>query len=137
MAAEKHPWYKEELERCNYTLEYVEKSLGATIDRKDKLDNDINNVQKHFTSENSQSFIDMMINTRIRDSLALRLRNLLVARSKPYFARIDFSENNSSKKENIYIGKMSLMRDEDQEVIIVDWRAPIADRKSTRLNSSH
>ncbi len=126
MAAEKHPSYKEELERCNYTLGYVERSLESTIKRKEKLDNDIDNVSKHFTSENSQSFIDMMINTTIRDSLALRLRNLFVARSKPYFARIDFSEKDSNKKENLYIGKMSLMRDEDQEVIIVDWRAPIA-----------
>lgn len=126
MAAEKHPSYKEELERCNYTLGYVERSLESTIKRKEKLDNDIDNVSKHFTSENSQSFIDMMINTTIRDSLALRLRNLFVARSKPYFARIDFREKDSNKKENLYIGKMSLMRDEDQEVIIVDWRAPIA-----------
>ncbi len=126
MAAEKHPSYKEELERCNYTLGYVEKSLDSTVKKKERLDNDIDNVSKHFTSENSQSFIDMMINTTIRDSLALRLRNLFVARSKPYFARIDFREKDSNKKENIYIGKMSLMRDEDQEVIIVDWRAPIA-----------
>lgn len=126
MAAEKHPSYEEELERCSYTLGYVEKSLESTIKRKEKLDNDIDNVSKHFTSENSQSFIDMMINTTIRDSLALRLRNLLVARSKPYFARIDFMEKDSNKKESLYIGKMSLMRDEDQEVIIVDWRAPIA-----------
>jgi len=126
MAAKNHPSYKEELQRCNYTLGYVEKSLETTIKKKEKLDNDIDNVSKHFTSENSQSFIDMMINTTIRDSLALRLKNLLVARSKPYFARIDFKEKDSSKNEKLYIGKMSLMRDEDQEVIIVDWRAPIA-----------
>lgn len=126
MAAEKHPSYKEELERCNYTLGYVKKSLESTVKKKERLDNDIDSVQKHFTSENSQSYIDLMINTTIRDTLALRLRNLLVARSKPYFARIDFKEKDSSKKENLYIGKMSLMRDEDQEVIIVDWRAPIA-----------
>lgn len=126
MAAEKHSAYKEELERCNYTLGYVEKSLESTVRKKERLDNDIDSVQKHFTSENSQSYIDLMINTTIRDTLALRLRNLLVARSKPYFARIDFKEKDSSKRENLYIGKMSLMRDEDQEVIIVDWRAPIA-----------
>lgn len=126
MAAENHPSYEEELQRCNYTLEYVEKSLESTIKRKERLDSDIDNVSKHFISENSQSYIDLMINTRIRDTLALKLRNLLVAKSKPYFARIDFKEMDSNKKEKIYIGKMSLMRDEDQEVIIVDWRAPIA-----------
>jgi len=126
MSVEKHSSYKEELERCNYTLDYVEKTLESTMEKKKNLDNNIDRAKKQLTSDNSQSYIDLMINTSIRDTLALKLRNLITARSKPYFARVDFTEEYSRKTEKLYIGKMSLMRDEDQEIIIVDWRAPIA-----------
>ncbi|MCX7921335.1 MAG: AAA family ATPase [Clostridia bacterium] len=126
MPAANHPDYNEELERCRYTLQYIEKSLENTITRKERVDNDIDKVKRHFSSESSQNYIEMLVNTTIQGSLDLKLKNLLTARSKPYFARIDFREGNKSAPEKLYIGKMSLMRDEDQEVIIVDWRAPIA-----------
>ena len=48
------------------------------------------------------------------------------ARSKPYFARIDFLEKGKDSAEKLYIGKMSLIRDENQKLIIIDWRAPVA-----------
>lgn len=34
MPAVDHPDYKEELDRCNYTLQYVEKSLESTLSKK-------------------------------------------------------------------------------------------------------
>jgi DNA helicase-2/ATP-dependent DNA helicase PcrA len=58
--------------------------------------------------------------------MELRLRKLKDAVNKPYFARIDFREENKQSNEKIYIGKLSLMREDDQELIIVDWRAPVA-----------
>lgn len=126
MPAANHPAYNEELERCNYTLGYVEKSLEATIGKKNRIDQDLDRVKRHFNAENSQNYIDMIINTQMQGNLELKLRNLVTARSKPYFARIDFKEKESARTEKLYIGKMSLMREEDQEMIIVDWRAPIS-----------
>lgn len=126
MPAANHPAYKEELERCEYTLEYVEKSLEKTIGKKSKVDEDLDRVKRHFNADNSQNYIDMIVNTQMQGSLELKLRNLLTARGKPYFARIDFKESGANSTEKIYIGKMCLMRDEDQEMIIVDWRAPIS-----------
>jgi DNA helicase II / ATP-dependent DNA helicase PcrA len=126
MPAVKHVAYKEELERCNYTLGYVERVLNETISKKEKMDKNVESTKKHYNSESSQDYIDLIINTSIQDNLVLKLRNLVTAKSKPYFARIDFNDGNIIKNEKIYIGKMSLMREEDQEVIIVDWRAPIA-----------
>jgi len=127
MPAANHPAYKEELERCNYTLQYVDKSLEATIAKKNRIDKDLDRVKRHFNSDNSQNYIDMIINSQLAGSLGLRVRNLVTAQSRPYFARIDFSETGKNGElEKLYIGKMSLMREEDQEMIIVDWRAPIA-----------
>lgn len=125
MTAEKHPAYPEELKRCRYTLVYVEKTLEAAATKKERIDRELDKIKKHFNSDNSQNYIDLMINTTLQDSLLLKLRNLVAARSKPYFARVDFKEP-GREAEKLYIGKMSLMREEDQEVVIIDWRAPVA-----------
>lgn len=44
---------------------------------------------------------------------------------KPYFARIDFKRDEENKVEQLYIGKVGVM-DEDNKIITIDWRAPIA-----------
>jgi DNA helicase-2/ATP-dependent DNA helicase PcrA len=124
MSVKKHPAYKEELERCNYTLKYVEKTIKSIIGIKDTNKNKEKAI--HTNNETSQIYIDNIIGSHIKNSSELKIRNLDTALDKPYFARIDFKEKNKSKLENLYIGKTSLMREEDQEMIIVDWRAPIA-----------
>lgn len=126
MSAANHPAYKEELERCRYTLDYVEKSLERALEKRAKIGNELENVKKHMSGDSSADYTSVMVNTLLHDTLALKVRNLYTARNKPYFARVDFQETDSVKTENLYIGKMSLARDEDQEIIIVDWRAPIA-----------
>ncbi|KUO72399.1 MAG: DNA helicase [Clostridia bacterium BRH_c25] len=126
MAAEKHPHYKEEKLRLETTLGYVEKSIAAMVEKKGRLEKDIDRDKKHGTGDSSQQYIELMINSMLQERAALRLRNLLTARSRPYFARIDFRENEKIKPESLYIGKMALIREEDQELIIVDWRAPVA-----------
>ncbi|MDF2989144.1 MAG: helicase, superfamily, partial [Eubacterium sp.] len=126
MSAANHPAYKEELERCRYTLDYVEKSLERALEKRAKIGSELENVKKHMSGDSSADYTSIMVNTLIHDTLALKVRNLYTARNKPYFARVDFQETGIDKTENLYIGKMSLARDEDQEIIIVDWRAPIA-----------
>lgn len=44
---------------------------------------------------------------------------------KPYFARIDFKEDDSGSCEELYIGKVGVI-DEDNNNIVIDWRAPIS-----------
>ena len=126
MPAANHPAYKEELERCRYTLDYVRKSLERAKEKRKKIGNELDNVQRHMSGDSSADYTSIMVNTLIHDALALKIKNMHTASSKPYFARIDFLESDTHKTENLYIGKMSLARDEDQEIIIVDWRAPIA-----------
>jgi len=137
MSAANHPAYKQELERCRYTLDYVEKSLERALEKRVKVGNELDNVKRHMTGDNSADYTSIMVNTMLQDTLALKVKNLYTAKGKPYFARIDFRETEASKIENLYIGKMSLARDEDQEIIIIDWRAPIANLYyEARLGSS-
>ncbi|WP_024832614.1 RNA polymerase recycling motor HelD [Ruminiclostridium josui] len=126
MSAANHPAYKEELERCRYTLDYVERSLKKALEKREKIGNELESVQKHLSGDSSADYTSILVNTMLHDTLALKIKNLYTARGKPYFARVDYRENNSDRTEKLYIGKMSLSREEDQEIIIVDWRAPIA-----------
>ena len=45
--------------------------------------------------------------------------------NKPYFARIDFTSDETKIEEECYIGKVGVS-DNDNNLITVDWRAPIA-----------
>lgn len=126
MSAANHPAYKQELERCRYTLDYVEKSLENALQKREKIGNELEKTKRHMSADSSADYTSIMVNTLLQDTLALKVKNLYTAKSKPYFARVDFQENGTKRTEKLYIGKMSLARDEDQEIIIVDWRAPIA-----------
>lgn len=54
-----------------------------------------------------------------------KLKNLRKALMTPYFARIDFKEDNVNNVQKIYIGKTGILNDK-YDVIVTDWRAPIA-----------
>ncbi len=54
-----------------------------------------------------------------------KLSDLKKIKSKPYFARIDFKAKDEEKEE-LYIGKLSILDSNTQKPIIIDWRAPIS-----------
>jgi DNA helicase-2/ATP-dependent DNA helicase PcrA len=126
MPAEDHPAFREERDRLDYTLGLVERALEGTASRKAVVDKDVQRAKRTYKNESSQEYIDMLVNAAIQPGLELKLRNLEAARSKPYFARMDFQERGKERPEQLYLGKMCLSRDEDQQLVIVDWRAPVS-----------
>ncbi|WP_283214708.1 RNA polymerase recycling motor HelD [Paenibacillus sp. HWE-109] len=54
------------------------------------------------------------------------LRKLQRVVDAPYFSRIDFKERGEQEREKIYIGLTSLIDAKTDEILIYDWRAPIA-----------
>lgn len=54
-----------------------------------------------------------------------KLESIKKLKKNPYFARMDFKENNKNK-EVFYIGKLSVLDSKTLEPIVVDWRAPIS-----------
>ncbi len=126
MPAEDHKAYREEKDHLNYTLDYVEKTLESATGKKSHVDKEVNRFRRIVNSEGSQEYIDLLVNAALQGGLELKLRNLMVARNKPYFARIDFWETGKPAPEKLYVGKMCLAREEDQGLIIIDWRAPVA-----------
>ncbi|OTN76220.1 hypothetical protein A5886_001297 [Enterococcus sp. 8G7_MSG3316] len=66
---------------------------------------------------------ELLIKYQTAESQEKRVKTLGTMANNPYFARIDFQEE--AEKETLYLGIASL-RDKDEETIVIDWRAPIA-----------
>jgi DNA helicase-2/ATP-dependent DNA helicase PcrA len=126
MSATEHPAYHEERQHLTYTLELVERTMAELSIKEAKMAKENARSRRSYRSDNSQDYIDLMINTTLQQGYQLKLHNLESARSKPYFARVDFWEAGKTKTDRLYLGKMCLMRETDRELIIVDWRAPVA-----------
>lgn len=58
-------------------------------------------------------------------AVAYKMRLLKLLRS-PYFGRIDFKEEGSTKTEPVYVGIHSFFDEEQNQNIIHDWRAPVS-----------
>ncbi|WP_152656578.1 3'-5' exonuclease [Oceanobacillus sp. CFH 90083] len=56
-----------------------------------------------------------------------RLReSLTIAEKEPYFARLDFKDEDNEEVTATYIGKAGVFDENTGDVLITDWRAPIA-----------
>lgn len=100
---------REELEYLDYTIDKYNEVID---DSKLKLNN-LRELYKHN--------YEAMLEERFR--LESEINSIEKAKSNPYFARIDFKSKNFLDK--CYIGKKGVT-DYDNNVITVDWRAPIS-----------
>lgn len=96
-----------------------EKKLAETICR-------IDEEEKQMESRLSTSYnVNDIAKGFVMQMYAKKINDIKKIRTKPYFARMDYKENNR-KKESFYIGKISIIDSKTLDPIVVDWRAPIA-----------
>lgn len=72
----------------------------------------------------SLSYDEIAVQSALYYSAQEKYRGLVRAEKKPYFSRIDLSQEGGEKKA-YYIGKSALIGDKN-ELHILDWRAPVA-----------
>lgn len=99
------------------------KKLKEIITKLAKEENNIEdslykNSFNHPKDEDNRANLEYICHKKIVD-----IRNI---KSKPYFARVDFKEDNDEKTESVYIGKISIIDSQTKEPLIIDWRAPIS-----------
>ena len=97
-----------------------EKRLKDTIEIIDEQIKTITENIEHLY----ENTIDTYTQSGLRKMYLDKKRNLENSKDKPYFARIDFKEESAKKASKIYIGKTNI--DDDNNLIVVDWRTPIA-----------
>ena len=127
MSLKNHPEYEIEVNRLEYTKEYIDKTLDATEEYRKLYKENIKDAMVNLDYlDSSQSYISILINTKFMEMADRNFDSLARSRKKPYFARIDFRQKGVEVIDKIYLGKTSLFRAEDSIPLIVDWRSPIA-----------
>ncbi|ULL19813.1 DNA helicase UvrD [Paenibacillus sp. H1-7] len=99
--------YDEEMSRLKETLDEIDRQLI-----------ELRSIPPYTGQDHTEQVLES-----IRDS---RRRNLAVAQTEPYFGRLDFQETGHSAPSPLYIGKVGVEKDPTLELMVVDWRAPVA-----------
>ncbi|MGC6173970.1 RNA polymerase recycling motor HelD [Lacrimispora sp. 38-1] len=127
MSIKKHPDYEEEMKRLEETIAYIKGAICATelnrLEGKDEIKQAY--VDLDFL-DSSNSYATIMLYSTLLAELEKDYDKLLIAQEKPYFARIDFKQEDEAEFEKFYIGKMSLYHKETNKQWILDWRSPLA-----------
>lgn len=122
-----HKDYQTEVERLEFTKEYIKSVLEMSKGNKEQF---VENLKEAFadldTSDSSLSYMTLLTNAQYLELAESELERLASGIGKPYFSRINFTSSGDSKEEILYIGKASLFDRVNQTPIIVDWRSPIA-----------
>jgi DNA helicase-2/ATP-dependent DNA helicase PcrA len=122
----RHADWAVEARRLDDVLRFLNAYHTALTRRKAELDEMVDYSLKHFNSDNMEQYNSLLINVDDQQFAAKKLLDAQKALLKPYFARVDFVADDEGKPQNFYIGKMTLIKDEDNTLIITDWRAPVA-----------
>lgn len=99
-----------------------EKKLKDTIQ---KLTEEENNMDKVLSNADRNYDMENLAKGQVLQMYVDKLEKIKELKNNPYFARMDFKENNKNK-ETFYIGKLSILDSNTLEPIVVDWRAPIS-----------
>lgn len=111
-----------EREKFITTKNWIHEELDKTKNKFNDYDKKISTLKKSSGGTYSD---DLILAQQIFDFINKNLHKYEEAKEQPYFARIDFREKRR-EKESFYIGKFGLNDEENNEEVVIDWRAPIA-----------
>lgn len=121
-----HPEFEQEKQRLHDTIHYMENILQSSKRNIETAQENIHAAMANLEYiDSSDSFMNILMNTRFFEMARNQKEGLEAIQKKPYFARIHF-QRTGEEAELLYIGKTSLFHGETHEPIIVDWRSPVA-----------
>lgn len=105
------------------TLDWIDEELVSAVNANEDIKGRVAKIKKNVRGGYSDELILAM--QRLETSNK-RVNKFEESKITPYFARIDFKEDNYDE-ESFYIGKFGLNDKENLEEKVIDWRAPLAD----------
>ena len=106
-------------------IEIAEKNLNDAKESIRKMGDDISDLFDSIDMRDKEGLILWNdANIRLKE-MKRNMDRFEKARRKPYFGRIKFKEEGSSKEEAYYVGRVGITNGKANPVVI-DWRAPIA-----------
>ncbi len=123
MQAHKHPAFNEENRYLKNICQSMDTEINYLENEIKKMDDELLKLKKSVGGSYSD---DVIVKTTIHEANKRKLSQLKRAEGKPYFGRIDFKDIDKSEYETFYVGKTSLTRRDDDKMLVLDWRAPMA-----------
>lgn len=138
-----NPEFKQEQNRVDSVMEIINEEINRLEEETSRRKNEVVDIRKHFWDEirvNTDTFDDYLetiiglrqetqalsVSQSTHRHASKRLTKLCKMQEVPYFGRIDFIEEGTSTKEQIYIGISTLRDNSGENFLIHDWRAPVS-----------
>ncbi len=138
--------WAEETQRLQSTLALARAQHERAVQRRQESERAIRQAKEDLRENaqpaiaglhSAQNFEDLIELSQFTSPIAEKMADAQAAEEKiaqlqrvmeaPYFARIDFRfADCPGEAERIYIGRTSLMREQTYEIVVYDWRSPIA-----------
>lgn len=103
----------------------IRENIKMTEEKVEKGKKETAELHKAVSSGDVELYNQLIVSKDLLFHHENMLRKNKAALKKPYFGRVDYTEEGSGNKESLYIGKNGVSKDRT-EVIIVDWRAPVS-----------
>ncbi|QYR19680.1 AAA family ATPase [Paenibacillus sp. sptzw28] len=99
---------------------------SAFQDEAERIDNVLGHIRNQLRAigprYTGDDFTEQMLDLQNEQ----RRQRLEVAYKEPYFGRIDFQEPSQLSPRPLYIGKAGVAHESTNELLVIDWRAPVA-----------
>ena len=69
---------------------------------------------------------DGLTHVDVQETMRYGIRILRLARSSPYFGRVDFRQKDRPPVQNLYIGRAAVWGETADDLLVIDWRTPAA-----------
>lgn len=112
---------KEEM-KFSSTKEWIEEQLLNTEKKCEEYEKKVATLKK---SSRGTFSTELILAQNIQDFANKDLHKYSESKDNPYFARINFKEK-IRDVESFYIGKFGLIDEVNNEEVVIDWRAPLA-----------
>lgn len=117
-----HPEFRLEVAHLDHTKKHLAAATAETESDKEKSQTRVEKLQKQSSGYDDELQVAMNVHRGISEYYD----NLIRAKEKPYFGRVDFKRDDEKTTNPYYIGKVGIMNEETGQPFIVDWRAPVA-----------
>ena len=105
--------------------EIIRKNIKMSEEKVEKGRIETAELHKAISSGDVELYNQLIVSKDLLFHYENMLRKNKAALKKPYFGRVDYTEEGSGNRESLYIGKNGVSKDRT-EVVIVDWRAPVS-----------
>ncbi len=114
-----------EQEYFNNCRSFIAQNITEYEREAEERHQEVQELFKAVQAGDGELYNQLMTSISLEEHANNQLKKNKAALEKPYFGRIDYRDLKLEKDEKVYIGKNGVFRNKT-EVVIADWRAPIA-----------